>query len=354
MRWFVLCFLLLISLPNYALVVLQYHHVSEETPKSTSISPKLFKQHLQYLEEKKFRILSAKEFYDLAKKNQGFPNHSVLITFDDGYRSVYDVAFPELKKRKWPFIVFVNSQAHDQKNSQYMSWDELRNISKRGGTIANHTDTHPHLIRNWHNEPLLKWNAQRLKEVEYAEKRIKQEIGTSTKLFAYPFGEYDVSLQKVLVENGYVAFGQQSGPVVKLNAVRPVPRFPFGGAYGTFSDFETKVNSLPFPSVAIQTTDESGRPFKDPELPAKVNIPVLKFSSPIFQVMKGVQCFASGQGEIKVEEKGSAVYVQANSPLPVGRSRYNCTLSAGGGRYYWYSQMFIRRNTDGSWYNESH
>ena len=45
--------------------------------------------------------------------------------------------------------------------------------------------------------------------------------------------------------------------------------------------------------------------------------------------------------------------IQAAKPLPVGRSRYNCTrASRWPGRYYWYSYAWIRRDTDGNWSHE--
>ncbi len=342
----------ILSANSWSVVVLQYHHVSNATPKSTSISPELFKQHLHYLEENKFNIISAVKLQKMLQEKHTLPNHTAVITFDDGYKSVYNTAFPELKKRQWPFTVFVNSKAHDGKNPNFMSWEQLREISKKGGNIANHTDSHPHLIRNLRNDDLIIWNKERFKEIEFAEQRIKKEIGKSYKLFAYPYGEYDTDLQNILTKNGYVSFGQQSGPVLILSNRIPISRFPLGGDYGNMSDFDVKVNSLPFPSAKIQIVDEDGRPLKNPELPIGVERPILKLISPIFQVMEGVNCFASGQGAIKVEKRGGSVHIQANRALPSGRSRYNCTMFAGGNRYYWHSQLFVRRLNNGKWYAE--
>ena len=94
-----------------ALVVLQYHHVSDKTPKITSTPPELFEQHLAYLEKHRFNVLSIEKVAKLIRKGETLPRHAVVITFDDGFHSIYQNAFPLLKKRKWPFAVFVNSQA---------------------------------------------------------------------------------------------------------------------------------------------------------------------------------------------------------------------------------------------------
>jgi hypothetical protein len=64
-------------------------------------------------------------------------------------------------------------------------------------------------------------------------------------------------------------------------------------------------------------------------------------------------CYGPG-GVIELEEQNAKTFVVANkSPLPVGRSRYNCTMPVkGGDRFYWYSQLWIRKRSDGSWYEE--
>lgn len=335
-----------------SLVVLQYHHVSEKTPASTSISPSLFASHLDFLAKNEYDIMAMPDFFKLMHEGKPIPDRTAIITFDDGYMSVYTEAFPLLKKRKWPFTVFVNSKAHDEKNHLFMSWEQLRELSKHGATIANHTDSHPHLIRQQSYESFDEWQTRRQREITFAQQRIKKEIGKAEKVFAYPFGEYDMDLQKWLKKEGYIAFGQQSGPISTADSLQALPRFPFGGMYGKEEDFVPKVTSLPFSKARVKVTDNDGRVLQDAELPAKVERPVLRIASPLMRYIKNFNCYASGQGKIEAEVKGGVAVVRANKPLPVGRSRYNCTASAGNGRFFWYSHMFIRRKADGTWYNE--
>ena len=343
---------LLTPLKVSALVVLQYHHVSDKTPALTSISPALFAKHMKYLEKHEFNIVDMQDLPKMLSSKKPLPRHSVIITFDDGFKSIYDNAFPLLKKKEWPFTVFVNSQSHDQKNHQYMTWKQLRKMAKFGATIANHSDSHLHLIRQRPEETIKEWHQRRMQNIEFAQQRIKKEIGKSPKIFAYPYGEYDAELQRALKKAGYIAFGQQSGPVSQSEHAQALPRFPFGGQYGDMDDFAIKVNSLPFPSFSTKMTTSSGRVIESPELPLGENRPVLNIFSESMGFIKGISCFASGQGVIETKVTRNTLSVQAGSPLPVGRSRYNCTARAGTGRYYWYSQLFIRRNKDGSWYDE--
>lgn len=338
-----------------ALVVLQYHHISTKTPAATSTSPALFAQHLAFLEEHQFSVISIGELPGLlaaARDGAALPDRTAVITFDDGYRSIYDTAWPLLKKRGWPFTVFVNSQPHDEKNPLFMTWAQLRELRKGGATIANHTDSHAHLIRKRDGETAASWRQRRLHEIRYAEQRINKEIGVSTRFFAFPFGEYDADLLRLLAEEGYLGFGQQSGPVAGNENPQLIPRFPLGGVYGAMDTFGTKMFSVPFVRLSSQVRDAEGRVLSNPELPAGENRPVLELRSPMLGYIKNVQCYASGQGEISVSQRGGGLMVRADRPLPVGRSRYNCTAHAGSQRYYWFSQLFIQRNSDGSWYRE--
>ncbi len=348
----ILTALSIISLNSHGLVILQYHHISDKTPALTSTSPKLFKKHMQYLDEHQFQILDMKDLPNLLRGKKPLPNHSVIITFDDGFKSIYDNAFPILKKKKWPFTVFVNSKPHDEKNHRYMTWEQLRELAKYKATIANHSDSHLHLIRKRESETKSAWHERRLRDIIFAEQRIYKEIGENPKIFAYPYGEYDADIQRDLKKAGYIAVSQQSGPVSKSNSHQALPRFPFGGNYGDMKDFAIKVNSLPFPLFKIKTTTSDGRLLESPELPKSESRPVLHMQSEAMSFIKGISCFATGQGAIETKTTRNTLSVQANSPLPVGRSRYNCTAQAGGGRYYWYSQLFIKRKSDGSWYDE--
>jgi len=340
------------SVRAYGMVVLQYHHVADNTPRLTSISPAQFAEHMMHIEQTGMRVVSIVDLKKWLQKGERVPDNTVVITFDDGYRSVYDNAFPLLKKRGWPFAVFVNTKAHDQKTPHYMSWEQLRTLSQSGGTVLNHTDSHPHLVRQQGYENYRQWQSRRLQEILYAEQRISKEIGQSHKMFAYPYGEHDADLRAELKKQGFLAFGQQSGPVPKDVDLQRIPRFPFGGVYGGMEDFSLKVHSLPFPQARIKVTDETGRVLNDPELPQDVARPELRIASPLMPYIDGAACYASGQGRISSSVRGGTLVAKAGRDLPPGRSRYNCTARAGKGRFYWYSRMFIRRNADGSWVDE--
>ena len=349
-KFFILAlFCLVFSASSSALVVLQYHHVSDKTPASTSVTPAVFEQHMDYLAAKQFQVLDLLTVVKMLKAKQPLPDHAVVITFDDGYRSVFDEAFPRLKKRKWPFTVFINSQPHDEKNPIFMSWADLKVLVTYGAVIGNHTDSHGHLIRRSKGESFNEFALRREQEIDFAEQRIAKELGVNTKVFAYPFGEYDQDLKEILAKRGYVAFGQQSGPVPSNVDLQLIPRFPFGGTYGDAEDFALKADSVPVSLLQVYIETETGANLRNPELPIESTRPVLRMTSPVIPYLPPFTCYASGQGMIEAKQEGQSIRVQAKRPLGVGRSKYNCTAPTGDGRYYWWSQLFIRRNSDGSW-----
>ena len=167
-------------------------------------------------------------------------------------------------------------------------------------------------------------------------------------LFAYPFGEFDNSILGIIGELGYVGFGQQSGPLAPFSDLRVLPRFPFGGSYGDRQDFVTKVNSLPMPLAAgvesIRWETAEGAPLDDIVMSGGPVRPRLVLRLEDGFDLGRLNCFASGQGRGPLIIDSPSVYAQAEKPLGMGRSRYNCTASSGqGGRFFWFSQLWIIR-----------
>lgn len=335
-----------------AAVVLQYHHVSDETPPSTSTSPGRFAMHLEYLATQGFAVVPLPELVDALRDGRSPSDRAVAITFDDGYISIYETAFPLLQRRGWPFTVFINSEPHDRGQTGFMSWEQLRELQASGATIANHTVSHPHLIRRAPAQDDQAWRDWVRMEIGAAERRIAGQTGRTVKLLAWPYGEFNQPLLEIAESLGYAAFGQQSGPLAAYSDLGALPRFPFGGPYGDRRDFASKVNSLPLPLAggreAIRLLTAGRQPLADIVLDGPNPRPVLGLRLGEAIAPTGLSCFASGQGRIPVSVEPPWVYAQADEPLGTGRSRYNCTAASGKpGRYYWFSQPWVVRPSAG-------
>lgn len=89
--------------------VLMYHHLAEpsERPEQPGvITPERFDSHLQMLRSEGYNLVTAEAFAAFLDGEQNLPDHSVLLTFDDGYESNYRYGFPLLQKYQAPAIIF--------------------------------------------------------------------------------------------------------------------------------------------------------------------------------------------------------------------------------------------------------
>lgn len=343
-------------------IILQYHHVSDTTPKITSISPDQFKWHLDYLEQHGFIIWPLSKIVKFLNEDQPLPDNCVAITFDDAYRSIYTTAFPLLKKRNWPFTLFLNTDAVG-KSKNSLSWDEIREMSNSVAEIGNHSHTHAHLIRYQKNESSVQWKKRVIGDIQTAQKLIDQHLSNEDnlppRLFAYPYGEYSVPLIQIITELGYAAVGQHSGPAAFITPPEILPRFPMGGVYTTKKQLIEKLKTYPLPLATVDIIEPI---LKNPIVP-EYDRPILQLSiKPAHwnkRLKKQLQCYVSGQGKALIHWQKQTAYVQAQKKLNVGRSRYNCTapvtnISNGETRhgFYWYSQLWIKRHDNGLWYKE--
>lgn len=331
-----------------AAVVILYHHVSDTTPKSTSISPAHFEAQMDYLEKNNFTIVPLLELTEKLRKGESLPDKTVAISFDDSYVSVYDSAFPRLKKRGWPFTFFVNTDSVGT-GKVFVTWDQLREMSRHGVTIANHTTKHNHLPRREKNETVTQWRTRIVAEISSAQQKIEQEIGRAPKILAYPFGEYDIEVQQIAKKLGYIAFGQQSGALYEKGDLQSVPRFPFGGSFTELDDFIMKVSTRPMPIKTVRFYNDKKKQQENLIVKAGVK-PWLVLAIDDARMLKKINCFATGQGAITAEIIDGSLWVQAKQPLKLGRTRYNCTAYTGEkGRFFWYTQQWLATDKNGEW-----
>ncbi|MBU8871305.1 MAG: polysaccharide deacetylase family protein [Gemmatimonadales bacterium] len=320
-------------------VALIFHHVSEETPAVTSISPVAFEEILDLLTgDPSYSVLPLATVVDSLQRGGLLPPRSVTLTFDDGYESVYSEAFPRLKRHGFPFTVFICPSAIDARTGPVMTWDQLREMADAGATIANHSSSHVHLQRRRIGESAPEWKTRIRRDLLDAERRITEELGSAPGWLAFPYGEYDIAVLELVDELGWAGFGQQSGPMGTDSDFRILPRFPIGGKFTDKRDLALKLATVPFPlreSVPVS-----------PLVGAGTDIPVLRLNlGPGDYQADQVAAFASGQGPADVfwvDKEAGILEVRARQPLSLGRNRYNITIPSRGREYwYWYSQLWI-------------
>lgn len=327
-------------------VILLYHHVATDTPAITSITPQHFAEQMQFLADNQFTVWPLPKLVAHIQQHKPVPDKVVSITFDDNYQSVYEAAFPLLKKRGWPFTIFVSTDAVDQNINMQASWQQLREMARSGASIANHSASHAHLLQRLQGESTSAWKQRITKDINKAQRRIKEETGQEHKLFAYPFGEVDQELAELVQDMGYIGIGQHSGPAVSHYPGLSLPRFPFAGNYSDVKDFAVKALTLP---LTIEKLNAADAVLVDDKFEPTL---LMQLSDDYSQV-KNLQCYGTGQGELPVKwVKDTTAEISPNSALKPGRSRYNCTLPSsevvnGTRRFHWYSHPWIRPTAEG-------
>jgi len=315
-------------------VVLMYHRFGEDAYPSTSIRIDQFEAQLDYLRDNDYTVVPLIRVLAALEDGEPLPERAVAITVDDAYRSVYTVAFPRLLAAGMPFTVFVSSEPVDLALPDFMTWDQMREMTRMGVSFANHSAVHDSVLMRVEGEEETARLARVRANVEAGARRLAEELEPLGNAFAYPYGEYDLAVADMLRDMGYVSFGQHSGALGPLSDLRALPRFPMAEAFGGMDQFPDKVSSRPLPVLSVEPWD-----------------PVTTARLPVIEIELGtadarfalLACYVGGQGRAEVVwlEEHSRFRVGPASPFGLGRHRVNCTAPRNDGGWLWFSHQWV-------------
>jgi len=309
-------------------VVLVYHRFGEEDAPSTNIRLEQFEAQIQLLKAGDFNFMSLPDLVDSLKTGRSIPDKTVVITVDDAYSSIASEGWPRLKAAGIPLTIFVATDPVDAGSKRYLTWDQLRQLQSEGVHIAHHTASHLHMTDVSFDEVRV--------DIERANSRFQKELGKTPTILAYPYGEYSLKLKEKIKQLGFdAAFAQYSSVIHSKSDRFQLPRFPVNERYGEISRFR-----LISSAKAIVTNDVVPQ---NTLLTEMTNPPVYGFSiSQKYPNIKALACYPSHLGkaaDIHLIGK-DRVEVRFDKPFFKGRSRINCTMPAGGGRWYWLGKFF--------------
>lgn len=173
---------------------LQFHRI---TPKfqlcGTWNKPRQFEEYLKFLCSKGVKTILP-----------GQGENGIIITFDDGEKTIYDYAFPVLKRFGIKAIVFLIVDYIGKENLWdislagarvlHLSWDEIIEMKKWGIEFGSHTMTHRNLT-GLSNQ-----------EIEYElheSKRVLEEKIGSCNCLSYPFNRVNMNIIDAAAKAGY-------------------------------------------------------------------------------------------------------------------------------------------------------
>lgn len=318
-------------------VVFVYHRFGEPKYPSTNTPVAAFEAQLDYLAAHGFHVWPLPRLVRTLQAGRPVPDKTVALTVDDAFQSVYDNAWPLLREHHFPVTVFVSTQVVDRHYPAYMTWAEMRTMQGRGATFADHSVTHPHPLVRKPGESGAAWEKRMRSEILDAQRRLQQELGskanTDPKLFAYPYGEYNPALAKLVTGLGFVAFAQASGALGEPLDARALPRFPIDTHFDALGLFARRAVSRPMPLASATPWNPAVRGGDNP--PRLVLI--------LARPLRGLACFRSDGTRMQPATASTTrIVLKASSALPAGRSLYTCTAPAPGGGYYWYTHPWFR------------
>ena len=284
----------------------------------------IFKQQIEIIQNLQYK------FYDPKNLEKNFSTikteKKILITIDDAFSSFYKMAWPYLKKKKIPFILFVSTEAIGKNG--YMTWEQIKEIERESfAYIGNHSHSHNYLV-DLKNEDFIS-------DVVTASTIFNEHLGYNPIFFSYPFGEYSLLIKKYISENFKFSFGQHSG-VIDVNKDRhELPRFPINEKYGDLKRFKFLINLYPLQYKNLYPLDKY--------LIINNNPP--KFLVEFFDKQKNISKIHCFSDEGDRWEKSNIFFNQKTLSLnfrekfKFRRGRINCSLNDNG-IWRWFGVQF--------------
>jgi peptidoglycan/xylan/chitin deacetylase (PgdA/CDA1 family) len=180
--------------------ILMYHHVGAVAPSGGRhprlwVSRALFVRQLEALERAGYRAVTLNRVWRAWHEGGELPAKSVVLSFDDGYRSQYRNAAPALRRHDWPGVL--NLEVHRLGVRQGISRAEVRRLVAAGWEVDAHTLTHPDLTRV---------DAARLHdEIAGSRAAIQRALGVPVEFFCYPYGRFDATVKAAVRAAGFLA-----------------------------------------------------------------------------------------------------------------------------------------------------
>ncbi len=305
-----------------------YHRFDESKYPSTNIQVDVFKKQLEIIQNEKIVFIKPSELKKQLSSNK--KQRKILLTVDDGLLSFYNHAWPILKSKKIPFIIFINTREVGSFN--YMDWAQIKELAAEDFVeIGNHSHSHEYLVDE--KSSVIK------ADIEMSINIFKKKLGKNSKFFSYPFGEYSVEFKRIIKEFGFeYAFGQHSGVIDETKNFHELPRFPINEKYGKIERFKTLVKTLPFKFKKI-TPEE--RYLTNIENPPKVQI---EFYDNIKNLDR-INCFSNEGNKWKSSQinfiDDNVLDIDISEKFISERGRINCSLNAGNGFWRWLGIQFV-------------
>ncbi len=212
-----------------------YHYVepwpadADEIRKNLTVRPEDFAAQMEYLHAKGYETVSLYDLVYALTLGRPLPERAVIVTFDDGYRSLSQYAVPDMERYGYRGTIFVITEFMDNGLPAYLTWPEAESLYARGWKIEPHTKTHEELAG--------RDRAFQVYQMLGSIQTVAAHIGAHPRFFCYPSGKYDdLTLQLARELNLWGAVTVKYGRTHTLGDLYTLTRVRVDGQ-GTLAQF---------------------------------------------------------------------------------------------------------------------
>lgn len=174
--------------------ILMYHSLTESEGNTLKVPPYEFKEHLAWLKEEDYYMLTPEEAYLVLTENKKPAEKIVWVTLDDGYLNNYTEGFPILKElMSHATINYITSKLG---SDSYFSLDNMKEMD-RSSEVSIESHTVSHLDLNTLSDE------QITSELKESKEWLESELDKTISVLCYPAGRYDERVERIAEETGY-------------------------------------------------------------------------------------------------------------------------------------------------------
>lgn len=220
--------------------ILGYHDLAENLPETAMrIHTSKFRKQMETIRQLGIKVITLDEFAAWKKGEKEIPKQAILITFDDGWKSVYTDAYPVLKEFGFPFTVFLYKNYVDG-GGKALTTEMIQEMIAGGATVGSHSVSHPYplTVKNFRKKGPHEFDAYLRKEIGESKRFLESKFPVKVTTYAYPGGFHTEEMPKLGEEFGYThMFTVLPGKIKRALPDTLLPRYIILGNYDKI--FET-------------------------------------------------------------------------------------------------------------------
>ncbi len=183
-----------------AVPIILYHNIDGKGV--FSITLERLRSHFQFLRDKNIKVIRLSELIERIENPSPFKEKVVVLTFDDGFFSMYTKLLPLVKEFGYPITLFIYTNNIYNKAERSLTWKLLKELEKNGIEIECHSVSHEDL-RKLSRQNTMKSKRQLFEEIYLSKRIIELYLNKRVEYFAFPYGRYDLRVIDLCANSGY-------------------------------------------------------------------------------------------------------------------------------------------------------